>query len=59
MARERGFRPLEALARLGLGSVHARGGRRDLARSELDAARTLLTDLGMTRWLSLAELGGR
>jgi tetratricopeptide (TPR) repeat protein len=51
LARDRGFRPLEALARLGLGQMYARGGRRDDADRELDAARALLTELGMTRWL--------
>jgi hypothetical protein len=51
LARDRGFRPLEALARLGLGQMYARGGRRDAADRELDAARALLTELGMTRWL--------
>jgi tetratricopeptide (TPR) repeat protein len=54
IACKRGYRPLEALARLGLGRVHARAGR-DEAAAEIEAARALLLDLGMTRWLETAD----
>ena len=54
IARKRGYRPLEALARLGLGRALARAGH-DEAATEIDAARALLLELGMTRWLETAD----
>ena len=48
------MRPLEAHCRLGLGRVYERTGRREAAHRELEAARALLTELGMTRWLPRA-----
>jgi tetratricopeptide (TPR) repeat protein len=54
LARDHGFRPLEARARLGLGAIYARTRRGDDARRELDAARALLTALGMNRWSAAA-----
>ena len=56
MAVANSYRPLEAHCRLNLGRIHARAGRRDEARAELEAARAMLREMGMTRWLPLAEL---
>ena len=58
IARKRGYRPMEALARLGVGRVLARAGR-DEARTEIEAARRLLAELGMTPWLETADPSAR
>ena len=58
LARKRGYRPLEARARLRLGEVRARAGRADAA-DDIEAARALLTELGMTRWLETAAASAR
>jgi tetratricopeptide (TPR) repeat protein len=58
IARKCGLRPLEAVALLGLGRAHALEGRRD-ASQEIETARALLTELGMTRWLQVTETSGR
>src|SRR5207244_13561688 len=54
IARECRMRPLEAHCRLGLSRVYERTGRREAAHREQEAARALLTELGMTRWLPRA-----
>src|SRR5207249_11955863 len=47
IARECRMRPLEAHCRLGLSRVYERTGRREAAHREQEAARALLTELGM------------
>ena len=55
MAREMGVRPLESRCRLGLGVLYGRLGRRELARTELAAAREAFSALGMPFWDAQAE----
>ena len=59
IARECRMRPLEAHCRLGLGHVYERTGRREAADRELNVARALLTELGMTRWLPRVDTAAR
>jgi hypothetical protein len=58
------MRPLVAHCRCGLGSLYARTGRGDEARSELSAASELYRAMEMTFWLpqaqaTVAEVEGR
>lgn len=55
LAKERGMRPLLAHCHLDLGTLYAKIGRREEARSELSAAIGLFRSLGMTFWLPAAE----
>jgi hypothetical protein len=49
------MRPLAARCQLGLGRLHARLGRPDLATASLAAARAGFTRLGMSYWLAAAD----
>jgi predicted ATPase len=55
LADELGMRPLAAHCHLGLGTLYARMGRRELARAEISAAMGLYRAMDMTFWLSRAE----
>jgi len=50
-----GMRPLEALARLDLGTLAARAGRRDAARDHLTTAAEMLQAMDMRHWLPAAR----
>jgi hypothetical protein len=47
--------PLQAHSHLGLGMLHARGGRRQQARAELSAAIDLFRAMDTRRWLPQVE----
>jgi hypothetical protein len=55
LAHELGMRPLQAHCHLGLGTLYAKTGRREQARTELSAAITLYRAMEMTFWLPQAE----
>jgi tetratricopeptide (TPR) repeat protein len=55
LADELGMRPLQAHCHLGLGTLHAKLGRQEPARSELSAAIELYRSMKMTFWLPQAE----
>jgi tetratricopeptide (TPR) repeat protein len=55
LAEELSMRPLAARCQLGLGRLHARLGRPDLATASLAAARAGFTRLGMSYWLAAAD----
>jgi hypothetical protein len=55
LAEELGMRPLQGHCHLGLGTLHARTGRRQQAHAELSAAITLYRAMDMTFWLPQAE----
>ena len=55
LAEELEMRPLQAHCRLGLGRLLGSAGRRDEALGALDAAATMLGELGMARWLAEAD----
>jgi tetratricopeptide (TPR) repeat protein len=55
LAEELGMRPLQAHCHLGLGTLYAKTGQRELARTELSAAIELYCTLEMTFWLPQAE----
>ncbi len=50
-----GMRPLTARCRLGLGRLHSRAGRPELAGEQLAAATAMFEAMGMTRWLAEAR----
>ena len=49
------MRPLQAHCYLGLGTLYAATGQRELARTALDAAIALYREMEMTFWLPQAE----
>jgi Flp pilus assembly protein TadD len=58
------MRPLQAHCHLGLGTLYAKTGRRQLARAELSTAIDLYRAMDMTFWLpqakaTLAQVEGR
>jgi DNA-binding NtrC family response regulator/tetratricopeptide (TPR) repeat protein len=55
LADELGMRPLQAHCHLGLGTLYAKIGRLDQARTELSAAIDLYRAMEMTFWLPQAE----
>jgi tetratricopeptide (TPR) repeat protein len=55
LASELGMRPLEAHCHRGLGTLYAKGGRRQQAPAELSTAIELYRAMGMTLWLPQAE----
>jgi tetratricopeptide (TPR) repeat protein len=55
LAEELGMRPLVAHCHLGLGTLYARLGQREQARTELHAAIALYRAMEMTLWLPKAE----
>jgi tetratricopeptide (TPR) repeat protein len=55
LADELGMRPLQAHCRLGLGTLHAKSGRREQACAEISAAIDLYRAMEMTFWLPQAE----
>lgn len=55
LADELGMRPLVAHCHLGLGTLYAKMGQREQARSELSAAIELYRSMEMTFWLTRAE----
>jgi class 3 adenylate cyclase/tetratricopeptide (TPR) repeat protein len=55
LAAELGMVPLQAHSHLGLGMLHARGGRRQQARAELSAAIDLFRAMDTRRWLPQVE----
>jgi DNA-binding SARP family transcriptional activator/ABC-type cobalamin/Fe3+-siderophores transport system ATPase subunit len=55
IAERRGLLPLAAHCRLGLGSLHRRLGHLAHAREHLAAAARAFHELGITRWLDVAE----
>jgi class 3 adenylate cyclase/tetratricopeptide (TPR) repeat protein len=55
LAEDLGMRPLQAHGHLGLGTLHAKTGRREQARTELSAAIALYHAMDMTFWLPQAE----
>jgi tetratricopeptide (TPR) repeat protein len=55
LADELGMRPLQAHCYLGLGTLYAVTGQRELARTALGAAITLYRAMEMTLWLPQAE----
>ena len=55
LAEELGLRPLQAHCHLGLGTLYARAGRPEQARTALSTAIALYRDMGMTFWLPQAE----
>jgi tetratricopeptide (TPR) repeat protein len=55
LAEELGMRPLVAHCHLGLGTLYAKAGRADQARTELAAAIKLYRAMDMTFWLPQAE----
>jgi class 3 adenylate cyclase/tetratricopeptide (TPR) repeat protein len=64
LAEALGMRPLQAHCHLGLGTLYAKSGRREQARTELSAAIGLYRAMDMTFWLpqteaALAQVEGR
>jgi class 3 adenylate cyclase/tetratricopeptide (TPR) repeat protein len=55
LAKELGMRPLQAHCHRGLGTLHAKIGRREEARAALSAAIDLYRAMDMTFWLPQAE----
>jgi tetratricopeptide (TPR) repeat protein len=55
LAEELGMRPLVAHCHLGLGTLYAKTGRPEQARTELSAAIDLYRAMAMTFWLPEAE----
>jgi tetratricopeptide (TPR) repeat protein len=55
LAEELGMRPLQAHCRRGLGTLYARRGQWEQARTELGAARDLYQAMDMTFWLPQVE----
>ena len=55
LADELGMRPLQAHCRRGLGTLYARLGQWEQARTELGAARDLYQAMDMTFWLPQVE----
>jgi class 3 adenylate cyclase/tetratricopeptide (TPR) repeat protein len=55
LANEIGMRPLQAHCHLGLGTLYAKTGRQEQARTEVSAAITLYRVMEMTFWLLQAE----
>ena len=55
LAEELGMRPLQAHCHLGLGTLYAKTGRRELARAELSFAIELYCAVDMAFWLPQAE----
>jgi class 3 adenylate cyclase/tetratricopeptide (TPR) repeat protein len=55
LADELGMRPLQAHCHLGLGTLYAKMGQREQARTELSAAIALYRAMEMTFWLPQAE----
>src|SRR5205085_9781707 len=55
LAEELGMRPLQAHCHLGLGTLYARTGQRQQARTALATAIALYRAMEMTFWLSQAE----
>jgi hypothetical protein len=55
LAEELGMRPLQAHCHLGLGTLYAVTGQRELARAELSTAMALSHVMEMTFWLPAAE----
>jgi tetratricopeptide (TPR) repeat protein len=55
LAEALGMRPLVAHCRLGLGTLYAKTGQREQARTELSAAIELYRSMDMAFWLSQAE----
>ena len=55
LANELGMRPLQAHCHLGLGTLYAKTGQREQARTELSAAIMLYRAMDMTFWLPQAE----
>jgi tetratricopeptide (TPR) repeat protein len=55
LADEFGMRPLAAHCHLGLGTLYARTGRLEPARTEISAAMALYRAMDMTFWLPQAE----
>jgi tetratricopeptide (TPR) repeat protein len=55
LSEELGMRPLVAHCHLGLGTLYAKTGQRELARTELSAAIDLYHAMDMTFWLPQAE----
>jgi tetratricopeptide (TPR) repeat protein len=55
LAEELGMRPLVAHGHLGLGTLYAKTGRREQARTELSAAIELYRTMDMSFWLPQAE----
>jgi hypothetical protein len=49
------MRPLVAHCHLGLGQLYRQAGNRPQWQDHLGAAVTLYRDLGMSRWLAMAE----
>jgi tetratricopeptide (TPR) repeat protein len=56
LAEELGMRPLLALCRFGLGTLHRRTGKNERAHASLAATATMARDMGMTLWLEQAEM---
>jgi tetratricopeptide (TPR) repeat protein len=55
LAEELGMRPLQAHCHLGLGTLYAKTGQREQARTELSTAIELYRAMEMTFWLPQAE----
>jgi class 3 adenylate cyclase/tetratricopeptide (TPR) repeat protein len=55
LAKELGMRPLQAHCHLGLGTLYAKTGQREQARTELSTAIAMYRAMEMTFWLPLAE----
>ena len=55
LAEELGMRPLVAHCHCGLGTLYAKTGQREQARTELAAAIALYRDMDMTFWLPQTE----
>jgi tetratricopeptide (TPR) repeat protein len=55
LAEELGMRPLQAHCHRGLGTLYARIGQQELARTELSAAIVLYHAMDMTFWLPQTE----
>ena len=55
LAEELGMRPLQAHCHLGLGTLYAKIGHQEQARTELYAALTMYRAMDMTFWLPQAE----
>jgi Flp pilus assembly protein TadD len=55
LADELGMRPLQAHCHLGLGTLFAKTGQREQARTELSTAIDLYRAMDMTFWLPQAE----